>query len=121
MDLRWLAGLGVTVVVTCTLFSGYEVMMGAERYLSKQRAAGCLVGVAGHLPNNLAEECVVLFTAPGHVIRRGTGDDASMVGIPITRHNLRKIHGAVLVGAPDSMASAGKFDLWWSNLPMSSG
>lgn len=121
MDLRWLAGLGVTVVVTCTLFSGYEVMVGAERYLSKQRAAGCLVGVAGHLPNNLAEECVVLFTAPGHVIRRGAGDDASMVGIPITRHNLQKIHGAVLEGAPDSMASAGEFDQWWSNLPMSSG
>lgn len=121
MGLKWLAILGAAGYVTCALFSGYGVMVGAERYLSQQRAAGCLLGIAGHLPNNLAEECTVLFTAPGHVLRKRTGDDASMVGIPITRHNLRKIHGAVLVGAPDGMASVAKFDLWWRNLPMSSG
>lgn len=95
-------------------------MVGTERYLSQQRASGCLLGIAGHLPSNLAEECTVLFTAPGHVLRKAsTSDDASIVGIPITRHDLSKIHHAVLVGAPDSMTSVAPFDVWWRGLPNS--
>ncbi len=119
MDLRWVAGLGLAGYMTYAMVGGYGVMVGTERYLSQQRAAGCLVGIAGHLPSQLAEECTELFTVPGHVVRPTANDHAIMVGIPITRHDLSKIHHAVSVGAPDRMARVAQFDVWWRGLPNS--
>lgn len=72
MDLKGVMGLALVGYGMSVLVGGYGVMVGTERYLSQQRASGCLLGIAGHLPSNLAEECTVLFTAPGHVLRKAS-------------------------------------------------
>lgn len=118
MELR---GVGAAAIAGCglyLLFGGHAVMTSTDHHMSQERAAMCLSGVAGNLPEKNALVCAGLFTNPGLVVRRLVGDEARMAGLPVTRHELRQIHHAVLVGAPDSMVSAASFDVWWRSLPV---
>lgn len=100
------------------LVAGFGVTTGTERYLSQTRAKICAQGLDGILPSKLAEQCSVLFTWHGALVTRTASGYAILAGLQVSRYDMSQIHRAVINGAPDSMANAASFDMWWDSLPI---
>ncbi|MDM5067293.1 hypothetical protein OB952_07930 [Aeromonas salmonicida] len=118
MDIKGWVGLSMAGYGIYLLASGSAVVVGGTHNLLQTQASMCVQGLDGSLPGPLAEQCSVLFTKPVKLVTRTAGGDALMAGVQVTRYDMSQIHHAVMVGAPDSMASAASFDVWWNNLPV---
>lgn len=121
MGIKSVVGLGLVVYGAYFLVAGQDALLLAEHHISQTEASMCLSGATGHLPEKKAPVCAALFTSPGLVVKKSDGMNASMVGIPVSYMEMRKIYGAISNRNPGYLATVPAFDNWWDGLPTVGG